>query len=360
MERTNMPIDLDAMSSIHSDRRRLQMTKVVGGSLVVTFAALVSLSILAGVELHSKSVTKSAAVVQEDVPSTEVEGEGIPISSRGAPVTFVLPLPATSAPSFRPSSSPSESLRPSSWPSANPTASNSPSEAPSSIPSQSFEPTQTLVPTRSTVPSRSIKPSSSASPSQYPSVPPTTKPTHPEKFRLRLFWKPGYYWQESYEESWFCLACASCENNVFNASCKLEETCEEGMMLGLTLCEPGDNAKIGKVKAEEFTIWEKRNLFRKAGEVDEEGDVIQLFGHDLCIARESKTDVHLEKCTGDKEQRWMGFRPDREFELQPVEKKKRDVDRCLTQHHHPKRGERVYAEKCDTARKTTTSLWITY
>ena len=131
-------------------------------------------------------------------------------------------------------------------------------------------------------------------------------------------------------------------------------------MLAVTLCEPGESRKVGKFKAEEFTIWEERNLFRKAAEVDAEGDVIQLFGRDLCIARQTKTDVYLEKCTGDKKQRWMGFRPDGEFELQPIEKKEMDVDRCLTQHHHPKRAERVYAANCDTARKTTTSLWITY
>ena len=44
----------------------------------------------------------------------------------------------------------------------------------------------------------------------------------------------GYYWQESREESWFCLACATCDNNIFSSSCTLQETCEEGMLLELT------------------------------------------------------------------------------------------------------------------------------
>ena len=46
------------------------------------------------------------------------------------------------------------------------------------------------------------------SPSAVMEIPSTTNSTGSESFRLRLHWQPGYRWQESDEESWFCAACA--------------------------------------------------------------------------------------------------------------------------------------------------------
>lgn len=118
-------------------------------------------------------------------------------------------------------------------------------------------------------------------------------------------------------------------------------------MLGLVRCDPD---KSHQVQAVEFTI--RRKLFEKK----DNHDMISVYQTDLCVARKRR-DVYLEKCTGDKEQLWDGFDAEKEFELQPAGKKD---DKCLTQHHHPKRGERIFAEKCETARKTKTSLWTVY
>lgn len=121
------------------------------------------------------------------------------------------------------------------------------------------------------------------------------------------------------------------------------------MLLGLLGCEPG---KGGQIKPVEFAV--KRNLFDKKYN----SDLISIYGADLCIARKGR-DVYLTKCSwSDKNQRWNGFIHGKEFELQPAGKK--SDDKCLTQHHHPKRGERIFAERCETARKTKTSLWTTY
>ena len=127
----------------------------------------------------------------------------------------------------------------------------------------------------------------------------------------------------------------------------MQQVCQEGMQLGVVRCDPDKNHLIPAV---EFQI--RRNLFERKYS----GDMISVFQSNLCITRK-KRDVFVEKCTGDKDQKWNGFDPLKEFELQPAGKKD---SKCLTQHHHPKKGERVFTEKCETARKTKTSLWIAY
>jgi len=32
-------------------------------------------------------------------------------------------------------------------------------------------------------------------------------------FRLKLFWREGYYWQESYTETFWCAGCGDCKEN---------------------------------------------------------------------------------------------------------------------------------------------------
>ncbi len=93
------------------------------------------------------------------------------------------------------------------------------------------------------------------------------------------------------------------------------------MNMGLVDCKPG---KLSRV---EFIL--KENLFRKK----QQGDVIQLHNQDLCLVMK-RNEVFLENCTGDKDQRWIGFRNREEFELYPFGK---EGERCLTQHHHPKK-----------------------
>ena len=54
-------------------------------------------------------------------------------------------------------------------------------------------------------------------------------------------------------------------------------------------------------------------------------------------------------------QEWSGFdyHADK-FQLHP----KADNNICLTQHHHPKSGERVFPQTCEKAR--TTDMWVVY
>lgn len=164
-------------------------------------------------------------------------------------------------------------------------------------------------------------------------------------------------WQEMPEESWFCLTCATCNDNIFRDHCDFEEKCEEGMMMALTDCEPGKTVRGHKKReANYFGVVEGDTTF--------EGVQFKLYETDLCLARDGRRNILLRTCNpSSKEQRWLGFQFGQEMELQPLQKLtigRDQVETCLTQHHHPRKGERVYAEECKKARRTTTNLWMTY
>ena len=97
-----------------------------------------------------------------------------------------------------------------------------------------------------------------------------------------------------------------------------------------------------------------------------DGDQIQVDGTDLCLYREGARSIVLRRCDASVErQRFFGFRSDGQaMELHPFpgtfKKKGVTFQRCLTQHHHPRRGEQIIAEECEKARKSNTSLWSTY
>lgn len=170
----------------------------------------------------------------------------------------ILPLPLTASPTHRPSIKPSAShvpslmpsvtLAPSEHPSSTPTASGKPSLTASDFPSVSGEPTRTpssypsirpsILPTRppSFPPTTSIQPTGlpTASPTAPPSKAPTTgllmfSASSTGAFHLRLHWQPGYSWQESTDEMWFCMACAWCDANIFDEHCSIKTYCEENM-----------------------------------------------------------------------------------------------------------------------------------
>ncbi len=47
---------------------------------------------------------------------------------------------------------------------------------------------------------------------------------------------------------------------------------------------------------------------------------------------------------------------DEKFDLRPIGSK----NRCLSNHHHPKGGETIYAETCYKAHRVDTGYWVAY
>lgn len=89
-----------------------------------------------------------------------------------------------------------------------------------------------------------------------------------------------------------------------------------------------------------------------------EGDQIQVHNTDLCLSLSGDRSIVLDNCDASKiEQRFSGFHS-LPMELSPVNVEGEKVaEECITQHHHPRVGERIFSEKCLKARKSDTNLW---
>ena len=150
-----------------------------------------------------------------------------------------------------------------------------------------------------------------------------------DTFRLKLFWREGYYWQEErFERKW----CMRCEGNV---------------------CDRNDKIRV-------YTCDDTNTKFRFINQSGGETQ-IQIDGTNLCLEADAGFEewTRIQDCDDSKaSQRFKpgegDFNGDR-FELVPVV-----MDGCLTQRHHPKSGEAIYTETCETARRDTTSFWNKY
>ena len=115
--------------AVDEPRRRPAIAlAVVGGSLVVSAAALAAFGIL-----NTNQMNNPANQIDDEQDATAI--------SRQYPDTLLLPLPPTATPSYRPSIRPSAS----SLPSQSPSTSASPSSLPSSVPSYSVNQPRGLV-----------------------------------------------------------------------------------------------------------------------------------------------------------------------------------------------------------------------
>jgi len=347
---------------------RFSNTKLaaVGGSIVISVGALTALAAVGGMELHNKRVAQRAAaldLLETDEPTSEPSE---------VPSTQPSSVPSIQ-PSLRPSSLPTVTTSPS----HQPTTSLSPSALPSVNPSMSFVPSTSAQPSTEPSADPSANPSSlpSASPtlSSAPTFNPTRRPTNrptpkptnrptnkpislPSSFRLRLHWEQGDFWQDEPWEKWYCMACADCNSNIFDENCDVVNYCRDGMMLALAECRPNQRTDAAK-----FSLLPGRNLFAD----DLEGDQIQVSNSNLCLSLVSARMLKLETCNASKiEQRFTGFRSGgNAMEIVPAKVSKKDgivVEKCLTQHHHPREGERIYSEVCRLARISDTNLWSTY
>ena len=364
---------------ITSTTSRCSNTKlaVVGGSIVISVGALSALGIMGGIELHNKFDAQRAASLAQlespDVPSNQPS-----LGPSALPTTTSLPSaqPSLSAspsvepspsPSLRPSSRPSDkpsrepSVSPSMSPSQTPTESTSPSAQPSGEPSlhPSVYPSAlpSSPPTISTAPTFNPTKRPTNKPTPRPTPRPTNKPISlPSSFRLRLHWERGDLWQDDPREMWFCMACALCDVNEFDENCDVVNYCRDGMMLALTECRPNKWTSAAK-----FSLLPGHNgLFDYL-----EGDQIQVANSNLCLSLVGSRVIKLETCNASKiEQRFTGFSSGgNAIEIAPAKVSKKDgvvVEKCLTQHHHPREGERIYSEVVKLARISDTNLWTTY
>lgn len=210
----------------------------------------------------------------------------------------------------------------------------------------------------------------SVSPTAFPSVSPSVlltespQPTH-KSYRIRLYWEQGYEWQDDPLEKFFCWACAKCKectpliqdrtSDCVDLQCDVQHYCTEGMSIAVTDCDP--NQLTDKSAAFIF-------LPGRSGLFDNylKGGQIQVHNSDLCLSQTGVRYIELETCDASKiEQRFNGFQSDGgAMELYPVKTTVKDgkvAEECISNHHHPRIGERIYTEQCSKARRSDTSLW---
>ena len=152
----------------------------------------------------------------------------------------------------------------------------------------------------------------------------TTKPMG--GFRIRLHWERGYNWQDSPQEKFWCMECRG--------------DCRSGAAIQIDKCT--NTSARQKFIAIAKTI-------RPASNPALCLTVTGFDGQD--------SPVKLRKCNrGSSSQNFLEVRTGGKFELRSQD----NADRCLSQHHHPKRAEVVYPEKCDKTRATDTTYWRIY
>ena len=152
-------------------------------------------------------------------------------------------------------------------------------------------------------------------------------------FRLKMYWEEGYYWQENTSERWWCMACQS-GNCVSNSKIELRNCKVKSDLDAIFVANPfGANGH-------QFRVANTNLCLQKMGR----GRAIKLK---KCM-KPKKKHVHL--------QLFKGFKPGEKFDLRPSSY----LDRCLSQHHHPKANEIVYAESCSKAHRPDTGYWVTY
>jgi hypothetical protein len=181
-------------------------------------------------------------------------------------------------------------------------------------------------------------------------------------FRLRLHWQPGFMWQESPDEDWFCASCATCDPNELlggRKNCVPQVNCMENMTLAIMKCEPSrplDNhiARFVRLKnANPVPFDVVKDGF--------DGDQIQVHNTNLCVQMMSGGNefvpLKLQRCNSSvNKQRIYGRRAigeAMELQLHPG-----DGVKCMSNHHHPLNKEQIYAEDCEASRYATLVLPI--
>jgi len=129
--------------------------------------------------------------------------------------------------------------------------------------------------------------------------------------RIKLYWTKKYRWQGSSKEKNWCMEVS-------------------GDKIEIEKCRSSSKQKFKFISGNRIqSCRDKKKCFEMKG-----------------------SSVRLEKCNSSRSQEFRKNGSSRKFKLEPKSK-----SGCLTQRHHPKSGEDVYAEKCRTAEKDDTVYW---
>jgi hypothetical protein len=182
-----------------------------------------------------------------------------------------------------------------------------------------------------------------------------------EAFKIRLFWQHGYYWQENWDESFFCIECTACDEYGYL----------DGWVHGCKKYKPVDNAVDQCKINDQFWIMpcDDRSTYFN---IIDNGSALQIKinGTNLCMERGATQSgqyrsrvLRVRECdlTRDKQLFAPVSNIDR-FEMRSYKEKdwtEDDAD-CVSQLHHPKDGEVLSFQNCKLDRIYETRYWETY
>jgi len=151
-------------------------------------------------------------------------------------------------------------------------------------------------------------------------------------FQLKMYWQQGYCWQDEWIERKWCISCQG-------------RSCESGEPLWVQFCNAAD-------KSQQF------NYIPVAGTG---GGQLMTASTNLCLERVIGNNTFVLagcKIMDMDKQIFVGIKTDgSRFELST----KGSIGKCLVNYwHHPKAGELIFADTCDTARHIHTNEWTTY
>jgi hypothetical protein len=117
-------------------------------------------------------------------------------------------------------------------------------------------------------------------------------------------------------------------------------------------CRTGSNIKVQDCKQKSSA---DATFVVKAFNGPNKGYQYQIAKTNLCL-QTNLPNITLSSCKINEPRQLFTNKPSAKFDIRPIKSK----DRCLTQHHHPKADELIYAEHCSIAHRTTTGYWTVY
>jgi hypothetical protein len=208
----------------------------------------------------------------------------------------------------------------------------------------------TIAPTAPTAPTATPTKEPTDAPSQAPSWGPRVS----QDFQLRLHWESSYFWQETFEETWWCMECASCDGYTigdgWEADCETPGpgpgSCREGQSVWIRECKD-------KRRFYSFVIISNYNS----------GDQIKVHDTNLCLSTVRNKYLELRNCDNKlSNQLFAPIYDIGKFELRPYDQRLLSLKqaKCLSQLHHPKDKEVVGLHQCETNYNHETNFWEEY
>ena len=153
--------------------------------------------------------------------------------------------------------------------------------------------------------------------------------------RLRMYWERGFFWQESSEEVYWCMAHSQSGTCYYGLE---ERECESDHVY-TDWCSTSSR--------QQFEI-----LYQPSGEF-----MIRAVSKNQCLEGDRPK---LRDCNpNNAAQLWHPMNGGYESTKFEITRKGRE-SRCLTQHHHPKEGEVIEMNDCARERRYTTNAWEFY